>query len=1074
MNRLLKCVLSFVLLTAIMNAEAATVKVDGFDYTTSGTTAKVTKGPTSGDVVIPSSFESGGVTYTVTELYNNAFKGSAITSVTVPASVLKIGTSVFNGCKQLKSFSLEDSGAAKANQTIGTSAFENCTALTTLNLPNSVKSISSYCFRGCSSLPSFVCPNGVSMLLIGIFTNCTSLKSFTIGSAITSCDLNSIAEGCPIEEVFVAEGNKNFVAENGVLYGLNSFSGKKNSLAYYPVCRPGDTFTIPDDCPSIENQVFNGAQYLKSIVFNETIDRITNKCFCKCPILESITLGKAISSIGTGNFADSPKLTTLVIPERNENFSFADYTLFDKYKKILILRLASATGTTYTVPQSVVEIGPNALANSTLKTVTLPEGLVTIGGSAFSTCVSLSSINIPQTVRTIDSYAFKGCKQLTGITLPDSLETLGYSAFYNCSKITEITIPEKLTIIDEYTFSGTSLKNVVIPDSVKTIGDGAFEVSTLESVVIGKGVTSIGAEAFYDYYEESTPMIRFNTVVPPTLGTDAFNKGWTLLVPAESLEAYKSAAGYSNYDIRAYVGPHTETIALTTAGTLKDKIESYNMDGVIGLNLSGEINGADFDFMNQLIFLADLDMSGATIVAGAAPVVSDDDDTATSGIVTTPNTLPTNAFGKLNKLSNLTLPSNLVALADSCLASFTWVGDNVLKTVVIPQSVETIGASAFENRLGIEAINLPKNLKKMGQNAFSYCESLQSIEIPGSLDTIPETSFAGCTALKELVINDGVVAIDDRAFMGCKALTSAVIPNSVDSIAGAFQNCINLKEVTLSKNLRTLANYSFAWCTSLEEIELPEGLEYIGQSAFAGDTLLRTVRIPESVTEMRRAAFSMCSNLQSISLPRNLKKVDSDICFKCTSLKTALLLYDLDPETGDKLIPETAPGNERVAVGSDAFQYCESLESVYIGNNVFFLNDKCFGDTPNLKAVYVNNVTPPGMYVGESAFTSFDATLYVPQAAINTYRTNQHWKNFTKILPLEKEGSGVADLFNDVDAETVKVENGRIIISENAGNAQIVDLSGKVVYSGKGGSVEVANGLYIVTVGSTTVKVIVK
>lgn len=214
--------------------------------------------------------------------------------------------------------------------------------------------------------------------------------------------------------------------------------------------------------------------------------------------------------------------------------------------------------------------------------------------------------------------------------------------------------------------------------------------------------------------------------------------------------------------------------------------------------------------------------------------------------------------------------------------------------------------------------------------------------------------------------------------------------------------------------------------------------------------------------------------MQNISIPRNVTRVGDDLCWSCTSLKWATILYDLDPETGDKLMPETEPGNNRVYIGNGAFQNCESLEYAYIGNNVFFLNDGCFSNTPNLKEIYVNNVTPPGMYEGDHPFTSYDATLYVPKAAIETYRTNKYWKFFTKILPLEKEGSSVENFFKDADQREVTVDKGTITINDTECQATIVDLSGRTIYIGKGGSVNVPNGLYLVTIGSETVKVWVR
>ena len=145
-----------------------------------------------------------------------------------------------------------------------------------------------------------------------------------------------------------------------------------------------------------------------------------------------------------------------------------------------------------------------AFAPSGLTTYTIPDGVTSIEPWGFCNCSNLTSIIIPNGVTTIGKSAFNSCSKLTSITLPQSLETIESGAFYKCLKLKSITIPKNVT----------------------TIGDNAFNEC--------RGLISV--------YCQST--------VPPILSYDVF---WSyptphsIYVPQASIEAYKSASGWSKY-----------------------------------------------------------------------------------------------------------------------------------------------------------------------------------------------------------------------------------------------------------------------------------------------------------------------------------------------------------------------------------------------------------------------------------------------------------------------------------------------------------------------------------------------
>ena len=314
---------------------------------------------------------------------------------------------------------------------IGDGAFSDCTSLTSITIPDGVTSIGESAFYDCTSLASITIPDGVTSIDDSTFYGCTSLASVVIPDSVTSI-------------------------------GAYAFYG----------CTSLTSITIPDSVTSIGQNTFYG-----------------------CTSLTSVVIPDGVTSIDDSTFSDCTSLASITVADNNQSYCDVDGVLFNKDKTELVQYPAGKTSASYSIPNSVTEIGRDAFSYCTsLVSITIPDSVTSIDDSTFYGCTSLTSVVIPDSVTSIGAYAFYGCTSLTSITIPDSVTSICVYAFHGCTSLVSITIPDGVTSIYDCTFYGcTSLTSITIPDSVTEIGWYAFYGCTsLTNVVIPESVKSIG------------------------------------------------------------------------------------------------------------------------------------------------------------------------------------------------------------------------------------------------------------------------------------------------------------------------------------------------------------------------------------------------------------------------------------------------------------------------------------------------------------------------------------------------------------------------------------------------------
>ena len=340
-------------------------------------------------------------------------------------------------------------------------AFNLCSSLAEVVIPNSVTSIGDRAFSGCRSLAEVVIPNSVV---------CINGNPFFDWNGKLEC----------LSPSFVYEDNILFNQDKSRII---SFRNQKLT-----------SYVIPASVTRIGEFSFSRCESLTKVVIPDSVTNIGKRAFANCCSLTEVVIPNSVTNIGKGAFHKCESLIEVVIP--NSVTSIGDRTF-----------CGCSSLTEVVIPNSVTSIGGFAFHKcESLTEVVIPDSVVCINGNPFKDwngkleCLSPSFVYEDNILFNKDKsriISFRNQK-LTSYVIPNSVTSIGEFAFSRCESLTEIVLPDSVTSIGDHAFSRCrSLTEVVIPDSVTSIGDGAFSFcESLRSVVIPDSVTSIGDWAF--------------------------------------------------------------------------------------------------------------------------------------------------------------------------------------------------------------------------------------------------------------------------------------------------------------------------------------------------------------------------------------------------------------------------------------------------------------------------------------------------------------------------------------------------------------------------------------------------
>ena len=292
-----------------------------------------------------------------------------------------------------------------------------------------------------------------------------------------------------------------------------------------------------------------------------------------------------------------------------------------------------------------------------------------------------------------------------------------------------------------------------------------------------------------------------------------------------------------------------------------------------------------------------------------------------------------------------------------------YLNGTLITDLVIPDSVTSIGSSAFSGCSSLTSITIPDGVTSIGYEAFSNCSSLTSITIPDSVTSIGGDAFSGCRSLTSITIGNGVTSIGYYAFSGCRSLIGVYITDLVkwcgisfgsydaNPLHYAHQLYLNgtlITDLVIPEGVTRIGRYAFSGCSSLTSITIPDSVTSIGPSAFEGCSSLTSITIGNGVTRIDKDAFAGCSSLTGVYISDLAKWCGISFDYQANPLSYAHQLYLNETLITDLVIPDSV-----TSIGSDAFRGC-NLTSVTIPDSVTSIGGSAFGFCGKLTSITFN------------------------------------------------------------------------------------------------------------------------
>ncbi len=870
---------------------------------------------------------------------------------------------------------------------IGASTFENCSALTTVNLPSTLKSIGAYAFYQ-SGLTELSINGNVESVDSTAFVYCLGLETLNIGENVTSLPKDLFKDG---NLAFVSTVNNSATFENEQALPsrytwLNEANEEVEGFTLPGKYTAKVTDSSPDtDTPESGEQAdginlgdiykIDGWQYARDLrsgnyyIVGVPTPLNSDELELKIPSsLKNSTTGEIIYIYGL--YGIKQKKQDGKYEMDDDGYFVIGLTNISKYKKVTISDGIIAIGycsfanykksstptltlTSIEIPSSVTSIGEKAFYNlnnttimfaegSTISTlgagafygctgltsITLAEGMTEIARDVFMNCTKLSSIEIPSTITTIRSNAFYNCGN-TMITFAEgsTISTLGAGAFYGCIGLTSITLAEGMTEIARDVFMNcTNLSDVKLPSTITTIRRNAFRNCTsFTTIELLSNILIIEDHAFINCENVTTLNIEGNLTA---IGVLIFND-------CSKLKTLNIGENVTSLPSNLFeIGNLCCVTTINNKATLEETL----------------VLPADYIWIDEQGETVGLKDSGVYLRFNKYEALKTEDgwqlqNDGTNWYIVG---VPTVAQNKNSK--DLTIPTSLTVENGGTIGiygvkSTSSEMENISEytSVTITEGIVEIGSYAFYNCKDL-TLSVPSSVTAIGDWALYNCKAKITFAEGCEISSLGLSSFRDCTALTSITLAEGLTAIPENAFSGCASPTNITVPASVTTVGeNAFYDCKSTITFAKGSKISSIGSGAFHRCTGLEAITLNEGIVEIPNHAFDGCNNLESIVIPSSVTVIGNYAFNGCVGLKIIEILSNVTSIGSSAFEDCTASITF------------------AEGSEVSNLGESAFFGSTGLKSITLAEGLTEIPNFAFYNCAGLSELTINgNLTAIG------------------------------------------------------------------------------------------------------------------
>ncbi len=870
-------------------------------------------------------------------------RASSIVSVNIGDSVTSIGEYAFfdcilldvlhigNGIKHIPEYMVSSSFVydvtlGNSVESIGYAAFASCTAITSIELPDTLKEIGDYAFYGCWALSDLTLPEGLESIGIGAFDSCTALSSLILPESVIS-----FGDG--------AFRNMSDYVYNQ--YGDGKYIGTATNpyLVLVSVTFNGDSFTAADTTEYIMHRVFMDVM-IREIVLPKTVKVIYDEAFYSCFTLETVYYGADAESFGKieiGEHNDDLLSATLVCHEHTyESYESVDNTTHRKYCEcgeyiqgehtpgdltVVNENTCSSDGYAYIACvdcNGVIEEVVTPAAHSFSPEFTVDKSAsCTENGEKSRHCLYCSERTDVTVITAAHSFSteFTVDKQASCTENGEKSRHCLY-----CSERADVTV---ITAAHSFNTEFTVDKSASCAENGEKSRHCLYcSEKTDVTVIAAAHVWSLDftvdkAPTYTETGEESRHCTlcdaRTDITALPCLTLDGSKEDFKYSVYSDHIRIYEYIGTSENLVISAFIDglpvTHIDAFSFYENSLIKTAYIPYTVSNIEYYAFS------DCENLESVIF-----SQGLTV-------------------------LPNSMFNNCVSLTSVSLPTTLESIGKNA-----FYGCLSLTEIVIPEGVEIMGEEVFYDCEALESISFPSTLKRLGDNAVhntAWFESLSDyatvvgdgvlvkmvvdfgadLHIPEGVKTIScisydtiDSSYLGTVYIPSTLTewNQYALKLDVKEYVvdaqsaHFASVDGVMYTKDMKTIV-AYPSRSSNGEYVLIEGIEMIADGAF-YSADFTKITLCDGLSVIGSRAFYFAKNMTKITLPNSITTIDEGAFMSCSALIDVILPAGISEIPTYAFFSCSALKTVTVY------------------NGVTSIGSSAFYGCTNLEQInYVG-----------------------------------------------------------------------------------------------------------------------------------------------